>query len=236
MRHLLRFSTWIVVLLALLGLTAAVALAAPPTQDPNNGKTLWEQNLCKNCHGDAGEGKWAGPLAGSDKTAEEFISQVRSPRQRMPHFSAEKVPDQTIIDMHAYLTSLPKPESFTPADAGLAADAHPGQQLIVQKRCVACHTTTGPVKPFADRGETPTAEAVITQLRTPKNNMPMFAVEQVSDEEAAVIAEFLASQMSPGALPQTGGSGSSATLVVLLLLGGGLLLTGVALRGYITGR
>jgi LPXTG-motif cell wall-anchored protein len=101
---------------------------------------------------------------------------------------------------------------------------------------VACHTTTGPVKPFADRGETPTAEAVITQLRTPKNNMPMFAVEQVSDEEAAVIAEFLASQMSPAGLPQTGASSSSTTWVALLLLGGGLLLTGVALRGYITGR
>jgi len=236
MRHILRTSTGILVLLTLLGLAAAVALAAPPAQDPTNGQALWDQNLCKNCHGPAGEGMWGGPLAGSDKTAEEFIAQVRSPRQRMPHFSPEKVPDQAIIDMHAYLTSLPKPASFTPADAGLAADAHPGQQLVVEKRCVACHTTTGPIQPFMNRGETPTAAAVITQLRTPRDNMPMFAVEQVSDEEAAVIAEFLASQMSPAGLPQTGASSSSTTWVALLLLGGGLLLTGVALRGYITGR
>jgi hypothetical protein len=76
---------------------------------------------------------------------------------------------------------------------------------------------------------------VITQLRTPRQNMPMFAVEQVSDEEAALIAEFMASQLAPEALPATGGSGPSILLVALLLLGGGLLLTGLAFRGLKVG-
>jgi mono/diheme cytochrome c family protein len=174
---------------------------------------------------------WAGPLAGSEKAAEEWISQVRSPRNRMPTFSEEKVTDQMIIDMHAYLTTLTKPESFAPADAGLPADAPAGQQLIVEKKCVACHTTTGAINGFIQRGETPTAEAVLTQLRTPRNNMPMFAVEQVSDEEAALIADFMASQVSPAALPETGNSASSTWLVALLLFGGALLLTGLAFRG-----
>jgi mono/diheme cytochrome c family protein len=152
MRHVRRFSTSLLVLLALLAMTASFALAAPPAQDPENGKVIWEeQALCKNCHGDAGEGKWAGPLAGSDKTAEEFISQVRSPRSRMPTFSEEKVSDEMITDIHAYLTTLTRPEGFAPADAGLPADAPAGQQLLVDKRCVACHGTTGPIQRFEAR-------------------------------------------------------------------------------------
>jgi len=230
MRHFPRISTSLLVLILLLGLTVSFALAAPPAQDPANGQTLWQENLCKNCHGEAGEGMWAGPLAGSDKTAEEWISQVRSPRNRMPTFSEEKVSDQAIADMHAYLITLAKPEGFAPADAGLPADAPAGQQLLVEKKCVACHGTTGPLKGFESRGETPTAEAVITQLRTPRQNMPMFSVEQVSDEEATLIAEFMASQVSPTALPDTGSSAPSSLLMVLLLLGAGLMLTGLAFR------
>jgi mono/diheme cytochrome c family protein len=231
MKDVRRPLTLLLAVLVLLALATPLALAAPPAQDPDNGKALWEEALCQNCHGESGEGKWAGPLAGSEKTAEEWISQVRSPRRFMPTFSPEKVPDEMIIDMHAYLTTLTKPESFAPADAGLPPDAPAGQQLLVEKRCVACHGTTGPLQPFENRGEMPTAEAVVMQLRTPRNNMPMFSVEKVSDEEAALIAEFLASQFSPGALPETGSSVPSTSLLILLLLGGGLLLTGFVLRG-----
>lgn len=230
MRHFRRNSTSLLVLIVLLGLTTSFALAAPPAQDPENGQTLWQENLCKNCHGEAGEGMWAGPLAGSDKAAEEWISQVRSPRNRMPTFSEEQVPDQAIADMHAYLITLAKPEGFAPADAGLPADAPDGQQLLVEKRCVACHGTTGPLRGFESRGETPTAEAVIAQLRTPRQNMPMFSVEQVSDEEAALIAEFMDSQISPAALPDTGSSVPSDLFMVPLLVGAGLLLTGLVFR------
>jgi mono/diheme cytochrome c family protein len=215
----------------LVALTTSVALAAPPAQDPENGQVLWEETLCKNCHGDAGEGMWAGPLAGSEKTADEWISQVRSPRRRMPSFFPEQVSDEMIVDMHAYLTTLTKPEDFAPEDAGLPADAPAGQQLMVEKRCVACHGTTGPIRGFESRGETPTAEAVLKQLRTPWQKMPMYTVEQVSDEEAALIAEFMASQVSsPAELPDTGSSTTSTWLVGLLLLGGALLLSGLALR------
>jgi mono/diheme cytochrome c family protein len=211
-------------------LTVSLALAAPPAQDPGNGQVLWEETLCKNCHGDAGEGMWAGPLAGSEKTAEEWISQVRSPRNRMPSFSPQQVSDEAMVDMQAYLATLTKPDGFAPADAGLPADAPAGQQLMVEKRCVACHGTTGPLRGFEVRGETPTAEAVITQLRTPRENMPMFTVKQVSDEEAALIGEFLASQLSVAELPEAGSSPSSTLLVILMLLGGTFLLAGFAFR------
>ena len=231
MRRIRKLSSTLPVLLVLVALTTSVALAAPPAQDPENGQVLWEENLCKNCHGDAGEGMWAGPLAGSEKTADEWISQVRSPRRRMPSFFPEQVSDEMIVDMHAYLTTLTKPEDFAPEDAGLPADAPAGQQLMVEKRCVACHGTTGPIRGFESRGETPTTEAVLKQLRTPWQKMPMYTVEQVSDEEAALIAEFMASQVSsPAELPDTGSPTASTWLVGLLLLGGALVLSGLALR------
>ena len=213
-------------------LTTSVALA----QDPANGKVIWEeQAACQRCHGPEAQGLWAGPLAGSTKTAQEWIEQVRNPRRNMPHFSPEKVSDQMIIDMHAYVSSLPPVTDFTPNDAGLPADAPQGQMLLVEKRCVACHTTTGPINNFVKRGEAPTAEAVIKQLRTPFNNMPAFRPEQVSDEEATQIADFLAqefaAQSPPPALPQSGGSGIPLVWpIALLLIGGGVVTAGVVLR------
>jgi mono/diheme cytochrome c family protein len=229
--YLRKTLTLILAVVVLSGLTTSIVFA----QDPDNGKLIWEEQTgCQRCHGPAAEGLWAGPLAGSTKTAQEFIDQVRSPRRNMPHFSAEQVSDQMIIDIHAYVSSLPPITDFTPADAGLPADAPQGQVLLVEKRCVACHGDTGPIMRFMDRGETPTAEAVIKQLRTPFKNMPAFFPEQVSDAEAGLIADFMAqeiaAQSAPAALPQSGSSLPAARPVGMLLIGGGLVLTGFIFR------
>jgi hypothetical protein len=102
---------------------------------------------------------------------------------------------------------------------------------------VACHTETGPINPFIERGEVPTAQAVITQLRTPRNLMPMFSEGQVSDADAALIADFLASQVSaqqsqeaPAALPTSGGENSSTSAILLILTGAGLVAASFILR------
>lgn len=252
MKQIYRLSIMIPAVLALLGLTTSLALA----QDPDQGKVAWEeQNLCRRCHGDAGEGAWAGPLAGSTRTAQEWITQVRTPRGNMPMFSPEQVSDETIINMHAYISSLPPVDSFTRVDPGLPADAHPGQVLLAEKRCAACHSTSGPVGAFVERGEMPTQAAVITQLRTPRNRMPSFSETQVSDEQAGQIAEFLAiqfteaqqaaadepapapeqapaaQQQTPTSLPQTGQANPAAYgIAAFLVAGAALLLAGLALR------
>ena len=76
-----------------------------------------------------------------------------------------------------------------------------------------------------------TTEAVLKQLRTPASKMPMFSAAQVSDAQAAQIADFLKTQATaaaaaaPAALPKTGGP------LVLLALGGlALLGAGLAFR------
>ena len=75
---------------------------------------------------------------------------------------------------------------------------------------------------------------MIKQLRTPRNNMPMFSPNQVSDAEASQIADFLAqefaAQAPPPALPQSGGLPTVSWPLVWLLAGGLLALIGVVLR------
>jgi len=238
------------------GLIPSTTLA----QDPAKGKEAWEQTGCQKCHGGAGEGNWAGPLAGTEKTAAEFIAQVRTPRNRMLSYTAAQVSDEMITDMQAYLASLPKPTTdFVPAKANLAADAHAGQMLMAEKKCIACHGEGGPVGSFVKRGEMPTAEAVIKQLRTPKKVMGAYSATQVSDEEAGKMAEFLAISFTaqqttttetaapateatpapaapaeaPATMPQSGANHSTAPWG-LLMVGGLLALGGLALRRLTT--
>lgn len=246
MTHVYRFSTLILATLLLLGLTTTAALAAPPNQDPNNGQIAWEEQVfqCQRCHGPMGEGSYARPLSNSTLTAQEWISQVRSPRRFMPHFSEAQVSDQQIIDMHAYITALPDPAGdFAPKAAAIPADAPEGQRLMAEKRCVACHTDvveTGQgmiINGFIERGITPTADVVIKQLRTPFRFMPAFSEDQVSDAEAALIADYLAAQVAnqapPANLPQSGSAAPTLWVAGLLLAGSVLLGAGLFLRRLI---
>jgi mono/diheme cytochrome c family protein len=231
-------------ILLLFSLTTSFALA----QDPDAGKTTWEQEVfqCARCHGPQGEGKYGRPLTNSTLTEDEWITQVRSPRRFMPSFSEAQVSDQQIRDMHAYITALPDPTGdFQRFDPGIAA-THPGQELMIQKNCVACHedvVSTGQgriVDGFVQRGITPTADVVINQLRTPFENLPSFSPDQVSDAEAAQIADYLTSLVSgqapPANLPQSGGTASTNLALILLLAGGASLLAGFTIRQLLLGK
>ena len=231
-----KFITVVLTALTLVSLTSTAALA----QDPDAGKELWEGQVwqCARCHGDSGEGAYSGPRAGDELTAQEWIDQVRSPRRFMPSFTVEQVSDEQLIDMHAYMTSLSKPTGqFTPLDPGTADNA--GQNLMLQRRCVACHSEANGVagsvvEGLIERGQTPTAESVTRQLRTPFKNMPAYTPSQVSDDEAALIADFLAelvaAETPPAALPASGAETSTNIPATLILVGGGLLLGGLLLR------
>jgi mono/diheme cytochrome c family protein len=222
----------LVLVLVISGAMASIAFAQDPVA---TGQVIWEeQSGCKNCHGDSGEGKWAGPLAGTEKTVDEWIAQVRNPRRAMPAFSAEQISDEQIADVHAYLASLPKVENFAPMDPGLPTDAPEGQVLLAEKRCIACHGPQGPINGFINRGEVPTIEVVSAQVRTPRNNMPAFSTDQVNDAELALIVDFLAEQVAaetpPAALPTSGGDQIPAWPLLLLTTGAVVLLGGVAVR------
>jgi mono/diheme cytochrome c family protein len=250
-----RFVTAVFTVAILTGLFTSVALA----QDPDNGKVIWEeQSSCQRCHGAAAEGMWAGPVAGTERTIDEFTQQVRAPRRNMPAYTVEQISDEQLADVHAYLTTLTRPADFAPIDAGLPADAPVGQQLIVEKRCAACHSTEGPFNGFVERGETPTVEAIAMQVYTPRRNMPAYTTDQVSQEEIAQITDFLVQQVSaqmpaddaamaeeaapaaeaeaapadeaPATLPATGSSLPFDGPAALLIIGGLILVAGYSLR------
>ena len=229
-------------LAAMLVLFAGTALAQGDG-NADKGKTLWEANLCKSCHGANGEGKYAGPLAGTTRTAEEVIKQARTPRANMPAFDAVHVSDMDLTDMWAYLRTLSKPASFTPTTYTAAASDMPGKVLFNQKRCVACHGSdpSGFVKArFTNNGRTVSAAAVIKQLRTPFQKMPMFNTTKVSDEQAGQIADYLkslaaaapaAGAAAPKTLPTAGGQLPWAVFPGLVILIGVLVIgAGMALR------
>ena len=236
MTHVRRLLILGLAVVVLTGLRATVALA----QDPDTGKVVFEEQVwqCQRCHGPGGEGLLGRPLAGSEKTAQEWIEQVRTPARFMPSFSAEQVSDQQIIDMHAYFSALPAPANFTPQMP--PEFDHPGQTLMAQKRCIACHASEiqdgegNMIDRLVERGVTPTTEVVLTQLRTPFMNMPSFRADQVNEDEAALIADYLAqvvsSQTAPAELPQSGRARPAATPALWVFLGGGLLLAGFALH------
>jgi mono/diheme cytochrome c family protein len=222
--------------LIMLGLITGVAFAQ--AGDVERGKTLWtEVKLCKNCHGANGEGLYAGPRAGDGKSLEQWITQVRTPRANMPHFNDVQVSDQEIADMWEYMQSLPKPASFTPKVYTPDPNDHPGLVLVNQERCVACH---GDYKQtlqfrFVARNRTVIdAAAVIKQLRTPAQNMPAFSAEQVSDEQAAQIAEYLQTQLdallvaskAPTTLPVSGGEQPISPWPIIMIVVG-LAMLGV---------
>lgn len=233
----------------------AATVSAQGTGDPVKGKATWDQANCKSCHGANGEGKYAGPRAGDGKTAADWIKQVRTPRANMPTYSTAQISDTAITDMWAYMQTLPKPASFTPVSTTVPAGALPGQQVMVDKRCVACHANVQAfVKArFVDQNREVTAEVVMKQLRTPARNMPMFNTTQVTDAQAAQVADFMKAQAvalrasaavtptvapkptpkpitapAPAALPKTGGELSLLALGGLSLLGLGAAL---AIRG-----
>lgn len=205
-----RISIVVVALLILMSLSVTGALA----QDPDNGQVLWEQEVwqCQQCHGAMGEGAWGRPLSNSELTAEEWVEQVRTPRRNMPTFFESQVTDEQIADMHAYITALPEPAAdFEPLDPGTFDNE--GQNLMAQNRCIACHTDeveTGQgrmIDGFIERGVVPDAETVVGQLRQPFNFMPAFNEDQVSDEEAALIADYLAQAVTA---QMDGGTGDEA--------------------------
>jgi LPXTG-motif cell wall-anchored protein len=184
-----------IVLLAL-SVLFAVTAAAQGTGDPANGKTQWAARNCKSCHGDNGEGKYAGPRAGDGLAADVWIKQVHTPRANMPAYTTAQISDTVITDMWAYMQTLPKPASFTPVSTTVPAGALPGHQVMVDERCVACHGNVQAfVKSrFVDQNRDVTTDVVLKQLRTPARNMPMFSATQVTDPQAAQIADYLKAQ------------------------------------------
>jgi mono/diheme cytochrome c family protein len=89
----------------------AYAQASVPAGNVENGKKLYVQVGCYQCHGYAGQGaRMTGPrVSRTEFPFESFLYQLRHPANQMPPYEAAVVSDQEAADLYAYLRQMPAP-------------------------------------------------------------------------------------------------------------------------------
>ena len=95
-----------------------------PTGDVKRGHAAFLKYQCYTCHGTAGQGaeRGAGPkLAPNPFPWAGFEFQVRTPRQDMPAYRKQHLPDQDLADIYAYVRSI-KPSPAASAIPLLKSD------------------------------------------------------------------------------------------------------------------
>ena len=85
-----------------------------PSGNAENGKKIFFQHGCYQCHGREGQGSvMTGPRIAPDPPPfEEIASYIRKPTGEMPPYTTKVLPDQDMADIYAFLKSRPRP---TPA-------------------------------------------------------------------------------------------------------------------------
>jgi ubiquinol-cytochrome c reductase cytochrome c subunit len=87
---------------------SGAALAA----DAAKGKQAFMKYGCWQCHGTVGQGSpITGPkLAPEPMPLEAMSSFIRTSRRTMPPYKEDVLPNADLADIHAYLSSIPKPQ------------------------------------------------------------------------------------------------------------------------------
>ena len=97
-------------------LAAGLLLLVPASASAasaEKGKELFVRNGCWQCHGFVGQGGVAGPKIAPDPIpAEAFKAFLRNSNRAMPPYREAVLPDGDVDDIHAYLSSLPKPADY----------------------------------------------------------------------------------------------------------------------------
>ena len=90
---------------------AVFASAQPPAGDASRGKELYDKKyLCSACHGFSGQNGVGARLVPMKLTQAAFMAYVRHPHDTptgMPPYTAKVMPDQELVDIYAYIKSLP---------------------------------------------------------------------------------------------------------------------------------
>jgi ubiquinol-cytochrome c reductase cytochrome c subunit len=83
-----------------------------PSGDVKRGQAAFLKYQCYTCHGTVGQGadRGAGPkLAPNPFPWAGFEFQVRTPRQDMPPYRKQHLPDQDLADIYAYVRTIKAP-------------------------------------------------------------------------------------------------------------------------------
>ena len=90
------------------GSSSAASTQAAPTGNAANGKKVFSNDGCYECHGYEGQGGSAGAkLAPRPIAFTAFVNYVRRPTNQMPPYTAKVLSDQELADVYAFLLSIP---------------------------------------------------------------------------------------------------------------------------------
>jgi cytochrome c553 len=111
-----------------------------PVGKADDGKVFWQAQMCQYCHGVQAEGAWGPDLAGRGLSEAQMKHALRQPYGLMPAYTETQVSDQTIANLLAYFSILPRAEQFGPWRwQPPPADAPEGQRLQSAFGCGQCH-------------------------------------------------------------------------------------------------
>jgi ubiquinol-cytochrome c reductase cytochrome c subunit len=89
--------------------TAPPQSTSAPAGNAENGKKLFQEKGCFQCHDTQGQGGDGPRLAPRPIAYTAFMKELRQPRDQMPPYTAKMMPDKEIADIYAFLMSVPAP-------------------------------------------------------------------------------------------------------------------------------
>ena len=102
-------------ILSAIGLVGQATQVSKPskaqTGNIESGKRVFIKYGCYECHGREGQGSAVtGPRVGPDPVPFEVFAQyIRKPTGEMPPYTGKVLSDQELVDIYAFLQSLPQP-------------------------------------------------------------------------------------------------------------------------------
>ena len=101
---------WCLLIAALVFVAPAQAASLEELVSAENGKRVFMQVGCWQCHGTVGQGGAAGPKIAPDPLPYETLAAfVRTTNRAMPPYREAVLSNADLADIHAYLESIPKP-------------------------------------------------------------------------------------------------------------------------------
>jgi mono/diheme cytochrome c family protein len=113
----MRFLTLVMVIVGALCLASQAQTRQPaasdnaPAGNAENGKKLYAQYGCYQCHGYAAQGGVGPRLAPRPLVFASFSRYVRQPSGEMPPYTVKVLSDSQLADVYAFLRSVPQPPS-----------------------------------------------------------------------------------------------------------------------------